>query len=364
MHFEDRKYIESVKGVLILLVVLGHTVLASEYSGVKTFVYSFHVYAFLLIPFILPRKTATRESLLNAATRYLVPYLVVVFLASIPYGFMQGYSLRQWLWFYVRGTATGNSDYLKETSGLFLFWFLPVLLWVNVFLQVFHRVGNVARIVLVILFSIAHLLLPAMAPGQRHYYPYLGTHIALYVMPVGLLLGWVCRGMDLALCRKIRFVWLVGFALLASAMFAQGSALGLGHLGCPSYKAPLGVATHGLLAILAMLTLVGFSRDLARVPYLTFVGGKSLAIYLFSQPVVVATTALYGRCFGLGEPTDILLCGGLSIILGVSVGCAASHVIEKFPTIRALFFPRSYRELSSILPGSVRQVPRSLQVKS
>jgi len=39
MQFEDRKSIDAVKGILILFVVLGHSVLATEFAALKTFIY-------------------------------------------------------------------------------------------------------------------------------------------------------------------------------------------------------------------------------------------------------------------------------------------------------------------------------------
>jgi len=364
MRFEDREYIDSAKGVLILSVVLGHSVLASESASVKTFVYSFHVYAFLLIPFILPRKTATRENLLNAAARCLVPYLAVVFLVSIPYAVKEGYSIQQWLWFYVRGVGTGNSNYLKATSGLFLFWFLPVIFWVNILLQVYNSVNVAGKVVLAALFFTAHVLLPAMSWDQKQYYPFGGTHIALYILPVGLLLGYVCQMMNFTTCRKARFVWLVAFGGLVGIMFGQGSVLNLGHLGCPSYETPFQIAIHGSLAIFAVLTLIGFSKDLSGIPYLALIGRRSLYIYLFSQPAVLGTAALCRCWVGLDKQAGVILCGTLSVILGILLGCSVAYVTEMLPTTRILLFPRTYGEWSSVLQKCSRLIPRMLWTKA
>jgi len=197
----------------------------------------------------------------------------------------------------------------------------------------------------------------------KKYYPLLGTHVALYVMPVGLLLGYMCSLMDAAFCRKARFVWLVGFALLVTVMFAQGSALGLAHLGCPSYGSPLRIATHDLLPIFALLTLIGFSRELCSVRYLVLAGRNSLYIYLLGQPAVVGVTVLYRGWFGLNGQADILLCGTLSVVSGMVFGLAVASVIELLPMARILLFPRSHKELSAVIIGHVRTLSRLLMAK-
>lgn len=354
MQFDDHRYLDSVKGVLIILVVLGHCIYVAEYGTVKTFVYSFHVYAFFLIPFILPAKTATWGNLVDAATRYFMPYLAVVFLASIPYGCMQGYSIQEWLWLLVRGVMTGNANYLKATSGLYLFWFLPVIFWVNILLQVYNRIGVVEKGAFVTLAVIAHVLLPAMSWDHKQSYPFLGTHIAMYVMPVGILFRYLCRRMDVALCARARFVWLIGFVLLIATMFVQGSSLNLGHLGCPSYRSPFKIVMHDLIPVFALLMLIGFSELLFNIRFLVSAGRSSLHIYLFSQPAVIGVTLLYRRWLGLNGQVDILLCSILSVVSGVVFGLVVARGIEKLPTVRMLLFPRSFNELFIMIHGCIR----------
>ncbi|HON91259.1 MAG TPA: hypothetical protein PKZ07_06820 [Sedimentisphaerales bacterium] len=356
MQFEDRKSIDAVKGILILFVVLGHSVLATEFAALKTFIYSFHVYAFLLLPFILSQKVATRENLLNVATRYLVPYVAVVLLMSIPYGLLRGYSGGQWFGFYVRGIATGNDNYLKATSGQLLFWFLPVVAWINVLLQMYNWMGFAGRTVLCLLFIVGHLALPAMPWEQKQHYPYLGTHIAVYIMPVGLLLRHLCLKMSLAFCKRLRVLWLLGFDLSVLWMFWEGSSLSLAHLGCPSYKTALLVVVHALIPLSAVLALIGFSQDLSKVPYLARFGQKSMSIYLFSQPVVVGSTSFVRDYIALDGHPGLLLCGSISVVSGIVFGCTVAYVIDAVPTLRALLFPRSYRELCNVVRDCARRL--------
>lgn len=349
MQFENRQDIDSVKGVLIFLVVLGHSILANEYTDVQTFVYSFHVYAFLLLPFILSKKVITWENLLNTATRYLIPYLLLVFLASIPNAWMKGYSIHQWAWFYFRGVVTANDNYLKATSGFYLLWFLPVIFWVNILLQIYNRLGAGGKTSLTILFCVAHLLLPAMSWEQKKYFSCFGLHIACYIMPIGLFLRIICSKMGVVYCRKSRYIWLAGFLILIAAMFGRGSALTLAHLGCPSYQSPLNLIIHGLIPIFAVLALIGFSKGLCRFQFLVSAGQRSIYVYLFSQPAVIGVHIFYRATYGFDSQLDIILCGIASIISGMCLGFVVACSIERLSTVRALLFPRSFMEFSGVV---------------
>ena len=340
MHFNDRKHIDSVKGVLMLLVVLGHSVFAYEYNCFQTIVYSFHVYAFLLLPFMFSRKQISRDNMLDLTARYLVPYFVIVFLFSILYGVLHSYSPQKWLWYYIRGVMTGNDVYLKASCGFYYFWFLPVIFVVNLLLQTYSLVRIPGKTLLLLLFISAHLLLPAMSWPQKQYYPFFGTHIALYVMPVGLMFGFLTRKMTFEYCRKIRFMCFAFVMLLITFMFIHHSSLSLAHLTCPSFRRPVLVLVHDLVPMCALLTLLGFSRELTRLRYLPFIGQKSLYIYLFSQPVIVSVRLLYTKYLGIDSTVDIVTCGTISVIAGVLSGLAVAVFFERFPRARSVLFAR------------------------
>lgn len=89
---KDRKiYIDTARGIGILLVIIGHIVVFGNYpmqgaGGISNFIYSFHMPLFFIISglCIKESKQLDRETLKRMAYSYLVPYTVwtVVYLGA------------------------------------------------------------------------------------------------------------------------------------------------------------------------------------------------------------------------------------------------------------------------------------------
>ena len=87
-------YIDNVKGILILLVVLGHCI--DDETYLKTVIYSFHMPAFFIISGILLNYSlAVRKNfwgfLLSRIRRLLIPYILFEFLGYLVQCFTEGF---------------------------------------------------------------------------------------------------------------------------------------------------------------------------------------------------------------------------------------------------------------------------------
>ncbi len=128
----SRQEWDAVKGVLILCVLVGHSALANVVApALKDGLYSFHVQAFLLLPFLYAVRPAGGRNVADVCVRYLIPYSVFVAVFSV----LQQVAVRRdvvsWLYELERGLITGNDVYLKGATGLSLFWFLPAITGVS-----------------------------------------------------------------------------------------------------------------------------------------------------------------------------------------------------------------------------------------
>ena len=87
-------YIDNVKGILILLVVLGHCIVGENH--LKTVIYSFHMPAFFIISGILLNySSAVRKNfggfLLSRIRQLLIPYILFEFLGYLVQCFTEGF---------------------------------------------------------------------------------------------------------------------------------------------------------------------------------------------------------------------------------------------------------------------------------
>ena len=349
MILNKRDYIDSVKGVLILLIVVGHSQLGYETSFLKRFLYIFHVYCFLLLPFMFSEKKLSVQSIRNAFFRYLVPFFTIVFIYSLLYLFIEPVDFPQWCFKYLRGVLTGNGNYLNYASGFLFFWFLPVLFSLNLIRMIYHSVSAKIGIIFISVFIALHLILPAMSWESKRFYPYFGTHIASYVFPVGLLYGYICKIISFEMCRKLRFIWIGVFVLIMIILFKNNCTPNLSNFACPTYRNPFMVALYGLIPIFAMLGLLGFSCDLCRISFIPAMGRYSFQVYIFGQ-VIVASIVMIQNRVGVDGWLSV---GLISVFAGVVIPILFSKmVLEKYELIRKILFPRSYADWRSMFARS------------
>lgn len=87
-------YIDHSKGMLILLVILGHCINGENY--LKNIIYSFHMRAFFIISGILLNYSSTAKKsfarfLLSRTRQLMIPYFVFEFLGYVIQCFSQGF---------------------------------------------------------------------------------------------------------------------------------------------------------------------------------------------------------------------------------------------------------------------------------
>ncbi|MDE7160132.1 MAG: hypothetical protein K2O24_04735 [Muribaculaceae bacterium] len=145
-----REQSNAVKGLLIALVVLGHNKYVMQGGMSNVYLYSFHVYAFYYLPFLYDfRKMAWGGFFRKNLVRLYVPY-TVFFLLVCGVAFTQHHlpDLGTAIWTYICG-----SQYSLSRSfgfGSFL-WFLPTMLSVLTYRQIYYRLGITGRSLMLVL---------------------------------------------------------------------------------------------------------------------------------------------------------------------------------------------------------------------
>ena len=347
LPLEERQRLDSVKGVLILLVVLGHSLLAGPLiPGLREAVYSFHVQCFLLLPFLFPAPALTRRNTGNLLVRYLVPYAGAILLFSMLHAVWRGAGLGTWIVDVGRAVVTGNTNDLKRATGFYLLWFLPALSVTVLLWMVYFRLGRWFRWVLVVLALAAHLFLPGLPWPYRRDWPAFGTHIALFIFPLGLWVHYGARPLLTRLSGKGRLLLLSSLIGSLWLLLARGLQVNLAHLGYSSGRHVSALAHQDLVAVLALLSLLAFSGELARIPYLAQIGNKSLPIYLLHQPFVAGVVhGLGGQAAPASAPIHVWLVAGFSVLCGVVGPLLMAKLIYSRARLRSLLFPRSARDL-------------------
>jgi fucose 4-O-acetylase-like acetyltransferase len=306
-------FLDNAKMLLVTLVVIGHSWTLfpdwSEESPVYTFLYTWHVPAFVLVTGYLSRRFSyTRENLRKLATTVVVPYLVFETLLAL-----------------FRSAVGGEDMTTLYVDPHWPMWYLSVLFLWRLATPLLNRVPHPLAL------AVAVSLLGGVTSGDP-----LDVARALGLLPFFVLGLTVTREqLDRLAAPRVR---VVAAALLATAFVAAvfaAPALSKEWLYWRASYGELGVSfTEGVALRAVMLAAAGVLAlaALALVPrsqrWFTSLGSASLVVYLFHGFFVKA--ALYAGVGGLEEwdpVTAFLLVTGAAT--GLALLLAATPVAKR-----------------------------------
>jgi fucose 4-O-acetylase-like acetyltransferase len=339
--------VDGVKGVLILLIVLGHNAAFSALvPGTFVFLYSFHIYGFLLLPFIFPIDPPSRQLLGDRLVRYMVPHyasLICVGTLFLFHPALRG-DLLTWVRHLLVSMIVGSAMTLKQGVGFELYWFLPALLSLTVLRSVYAGLGRGGHAVVLFLSCLAWAFV-GLAPSWAKAYVPFGILIAIYIFPMGVLAQCLWAH---CVSNHRTLTTILAVTVWTASMFAKsrmGSFVNIGVVRVYSILEPARAIVHTLIPISFFLALLGLGSVWARVPLLRFFGRNSLIIYLshslFIQFVLQGVPLIVRQLPGNpSQPTLALLCFVLPVCLS---SCLAAFV-GRHDGLRRLVLPRSMKE--------------------
>lgn len=323
----DSDAFDAVKGLLILLIVVGHLSPLQYVSGMGWLfpvLYRFHVVSFLLLPFLLGRAKWQTRWLADRAVRYLVPYAMWVVATAIVFDLTVGAGVaplelvRRTSW----GLWTGNALDLKAATGFQLYWFLPALFTVTLLRAVLTRLpGRWLPVAAAVAWALHGTV--ALWLGGWSCTP-LGLAVAVYVLPMGLTAAW--------LWPYARRVPSWALACVAVALAVTTRAMGLytnvGVLAVFGWRDFAWMLITDIDAIASFLTVVAVAPLLARVPGLPALGRMSLGIYLchslFLQAVLLVGLRAGRQPFG----EDAALFAFVGLVTALTGGILSARLMQ------------------------------------
>lgn len=328
--------IDALKGILIALIVAGHNpLITGAFPGLFEALYSFHVVAFLLLPFWFPVPPLSGRLVKDRAVRYLVPHYVFYLLACVFFALtLADDSWGQRLFAVGMGALVGSADTVKAGSGLSLFWFLPALLTLTLLRSWHARAGGGVSVL--ILAIAAHLGIGLLPEAVRVLTPF-GLLIALFVFPLGQFIVWAWP--------KYVAPWLLRWGLIAGItwiatlvyIFWARSAFNVGELTLYSVLHPLHLFLHDASALAAFVALTALcATPIGRLPFLAAMGRASLLIYLIHSFVFQALLLVTPR---LGVPLNLVI-GLMLFALTLVLSYGVAHLLMKSRVFQRWVTPR------------------------
>ena len=317
----------AIKGLLMLLIILGHCSLLTftDFVTRERFVwwhwlYTFHVYAFFILPFLYGCKQLSARSYGLEAKKNFIKLYVPYFWFSIICAFF----------FYLSGSklnplemckafVMGNEPLLAKTMGFHYLWFLPAMFALLCIHHLYFNVSKSLKLFLIAL-SIIVLALPLFLKGinLREFVPLAiiqGLSFAIY----GIASRFIIITTDAIKYKKYLFVSLF---LIASCLFFLGN--GMNYI----------LIYNLFMPVLFFCALYQFRTSIARLSFLKLIGQYSLQIYLVH---VIIYNILFKVLVHYGETS--LIMGIIVYVVTLSISLIIAVLIKKSQVLSKIVFP-------------------------
>lgn len=315
--FLSRESSDALKGVLMLLVALGHNhvlcpnTVAGGWAG---YLYTFHVAGFFILPFFYRRQARMSWAYVrDLLVRHWVPYAWVCLLCWLAYSVFSWHFSFGWehVWAFLQGTQSP----IRQHFGFVFPWFLPTYCSFSLLLLVARR-WTWAR------WTLLTLALPTLGMTWMQFYQFknavpFGMGLALYYYGLGELTR-LLNGLG----RWARYV---------------GGALFWGVSVCWW----TGVSCYYLYVLqpVCFFCLLLCVEPFLKMGWLRMVGRYSLGIYLFHVFIANLAYYLFPRTLWMGW-----LGFGLSVVVSLML----TRGIHAWPWLRKRLFPNTWEEFKSI----------------
>lgn len=354
---------DTVRGVLILLVMLDHNDIIRNVKLMNDVFkpLTFHVAAFLVLPFLTAPKRISLGMVIDRAIRYLVPFLCALLGYALAYQLIYQGSMPNSQWLRNLGWAFLSADpwSIQASTGFVALWFLPALLSTVLLAAFFNSSSPWGKAALLLFTLTIHFSIGASSVELRKAIPQ-GLLIAFYILPFGLLVQYI---MPLLQARAKR-AWITALCLIILSLtwvFESGTEIEIATLELPTLARPLWVIATDLGNFTALAALLVCSPLLRFIPGLGMLGKHSLLVYLF-HPI------LYKPIFGVLLPycklSDLSsftgsakywACAVVSVVLAAALSIGGAIVIQRSFWLRTTVTPRTFKEWSPmVILSSIR----------
>lgn len=310
----DKKDSLAIKGLVILLIILGHNKLISceHLPFLFGYLYTFHVGVFFILPtfYDIKKRNNTLQHATDVFIKLFFPYIIIYTLLFVLNRFMNmSWSISDVFMYFV-GMFSVDPNVIYETSNAQYLWFVPSFFIFSVVLYCLKRnkydtIKFILPIALVLYF--------------------LGDFInnLLFRLPLYLTISFgsliIVENIKTA---YIKILSVTNFAIL-SVVIING------------YLQPKGWV-HLVMSISFFLIIYSYREIFGKMPMLKEIGKYSFPMYLFHFFIYNTLVLILPHTF---------LYSSIILILTISLSYIISWIIMKY--VRPYIFPNSFTELKN-----------------
>lgn len=325
----DKKTSTIVKGVLILLIILGHnSILMHTQNGdepilLYRYLYHYHVYCFLILPMLYNVPVMTCNRLKKDISHLFKPY-VFLFIALVSYQLIVGERINPVR--VLEAFISGNEPLIKGAIGASFPWFLPTMFTFLILRNTLCWRPILLKIVFAISLAV-YLLTRVLNVFSLYTFNYfLGSMVALAYFSVGI----VVRKIYLYISNKkeyIKFVYLL--AVVSSTLFFKYYRTNYMELW---YSLNAWVIMP-ISVFISLLCIIEASKDIKFLYVFEWLGKLTLPIYVFHMFIYNAILLVIDK---LHIPINCFV-GVMTFFLTIGLCLFLIQLLKRFNLYRVLF---------------------------
>ena len=350
----DDRASEKLKGICILLIVIGHDRYFNlVWGSIFPLLYNFHVWAFFFIAATHNYRPLSSQRAKDLTVRYMVPNTVFVIVLSVIYYCLflrKSTSLAAYAPTFFSGLFFQSAWAIDRATGFQLYWFLPALCVYLLLLSMMLRLSPSIRLIAYAVLLALHGCLGMLPEETRDLIPF-GLGAALYVLPLAIAVQFLASS-PVMKTRPGRYGAILLFVAGTVLSLEMGTTVNLGFLYLYGYSHIFLMLMHDLIAVSGFFAVLMLAQATAgRFTWMDWIGRNSLYIFL--------THKIFFEALWLGLPSThdahksslfLLFVGIAAFVFSVALSLIFAMLVQKIPLIKRAVFPRNLEEWKCIFP--------------
>lgn len=278
---DNREIWNSFKGLLMALIVLGHSGIFAK-SDLFGTLYSFTVSSFLFLPFLFNHDSFSKKNIKKIFRRYYIPFIFFVFL-FILLKFLV-YKDLPTLLDILKVLFFGTRHYLRETTASMILWFFPALISILILLMIYNDFNKKMKFTFFIVLLIIHYMMHIIDNYYLMRIP-MGMAIAVYLFPLGNIVAFLYSNYTKYIQQY--YIPIITTFLVLQIIY-YGKRYNVGSMYFPeSFYA---IVLSDSIMITGFFTVLIIAR-IVNTYCLQLIGRKSIVIYTI-HPLIIYTLSL------------------------------------------------------------------------
>nr|NQU90023.1 acyltransferase [Bacteroidota bacterium] len=330
--------VETLRGLAIILVVVGHVIGSASDGGMKVdddsflrhFYFTFKYLRMPLFTVISGWVYALRPARLDNLQSFTLKKVRRILLPMIFVG--GAYYIIQNL---VPGTNMSHDLASIWKILIFpytLYWYLPALFWVFVIVSILDAYKLLERFnqwLLIFILTLALLLFRniIIPESVENYFAF---KMAIYLLPF-FIIGIGIKRFNNVFSNKY-FIWITGIILVIGLAVQQMAWYNIVHADI--------LKKGGLGLLIGVAGVIVFFRSKLQIKWLVWLGSYAYTIYLF-HAFGTAGGRILLKTVGIHNDVPVFF---VSLLVGLFIPVVIEFVLDRFKLTRMLFLGRSYNK--------------------